>query len=253
MQYVFVLLLLSFSSLTGFSISNISSRLTYNKAWETEEPPFLDPILSQPFVYLKSGSQSYAFVSQDGKYVIKFFRMKHFAPYFRDLFRPKRAEKKRQNLAALFGAYKLGFERMQEDAGLIYLHLNKTSHLNKKLQIIDREGKTHWIDLDQIEFVVQEKAEVLSSYLKNKEGEAFDRAVSDVMQLIDRRSQKNILDFDQGVSNNFGFVGGRAIQIDIGRIYVAEDLPGEEEHQRILKKLKLLHGGNCKTRLGGQI
>ena len=249
MQYLFILLIFCCPlQLVGFSISKISSHLTYNEAWKVEEPEGMEAIFSQPFSYLKAGSQSYAFVSQDGKYVIKFFRMSHFSPCLRDFFRPKRAAKKRQNLNAIFGAYKLAFESMREDTGLVYLHLNKTSHLQKKLTVSDQKGKLCFIDLDKTEFVIQEKAELIFSYLKDKDPAMFDAAVSKVLQLIDRRSEKHIFDYDYGVSNNFGFVGDRPIQIDIGRIYQA-DLSGQEEKARILQRINVFRKSHVKAKL----
>src|SRR5689334_14456085 len=74
----------------SFAPKRIISDFSYNPALETdplstEEQQQLDRILSQPFRYLSAGSQSYAFVSEDGKYVIKFFRMKHRVFHLKDL------------------------------------------------------------------------------------------------------------------------------------------------------------------------
>ena len=67
----------------GFSVALIHSGLTFNPAWETAPAsPELDPIFSQKFHYLGCGGQSFAFVSDDGQYVIKFFKFRLFRqPY----------------------------------------------------------------------------------------------------------------------------------------------------------------------------
>src|SRR4029079_17540498 len=65
----------------GFTVEKISSKLSFNEAWEIHplsleaRDHLLHTVLSQTFYYLGSGSQSYAFASQDGKYVLKFFKM----------------------------------------------------------------------------------------------------------------------------------------------------------------------------------
>src|SRR5258705_119780 len=39
--------------------------------------PLINTALSQPYTFLSFGGQCYAFLSQDGQYVIKFFKMHH--------------------------------------------------------------------------------------------------------------------------------------------------------------------------------
>ena len=55
-----------------------------------------------------------------------------------------------------------------------------------------------------------------------------------MLELVKRRIDKGYSDRDKGVSNNFGFVGERAIQLDIGRLYKGSK-EGQFEHvqQRI--------------------
>ncbi len=193
----------------------------------------LEPIFSQSYSYLASGSQSYAFVSQDGRYVTKFFRMHHLTPRWYDVFRPTKAVKKCQSLQKVFGAYQLAYDKMREDAGLLYLHLHPTSHLQKKLNMIDKKGREHSIELDEVPFVIQERAELIFSrlqrLLQTESRQALQSAVDAVKNLIQRRAQKGIFDRDQGVTNNFGFVGDRVIQIDIGRLYQADSGPDENQ------------------------
>lgn len=228
------------NKILGFSIVKISSNLTYNPAWKIQEPSRqeLEQIFSQPYFYLKSGTQSYAFVSRDGKYILKFFKFKHLKPHFWDRIRPEKVRKKQRNLEQLFSAYKLAYDAMKEDAGLIYIHLNKTSHLKKKIQVADKHQRVFWIDLDQTEFCIQEKAELIfhrfDTLLKNHKHHALCLAIQEMKNLIERRSQKGLSDDDHGVTNNFGFVGDRAIQIDIGRIHRAKE---SDDYERISKRM----------------
>lgn len=227
----------------SFSVGRITSDFTYNPYWDvapldSEEQKKLDRIFSQKFHYLSAGSQSYAFVSEDGKTVVKFFRMKHQVLHLKDLWTYDRSDERRQNLMSIYDAHVLAYQKMKDDAGLIYLHLNKTHHLNKKIKLIDALHRTHIVDLDQVEFVVQERAELIFSRLKKllHQGnpEEFNTALGSVMQLIQRRIDKGIADHDKAVSHNFGFVEDRAIQIDVGRIYEGEKI---KDYTRIQERI----------------
>lgn len=219
----------------GFSVKKITSTLTHHSEWET--PPPAADLFDQNYSYLASGSQSYAFVSADGKYVIKFFRMKHLIPSFSDYFRPERLKRREENLHTIFNAYKLAFDELREESGLVYLHLNKTNYLKEKLHVTDRLGRTHVIDLDKTEFIVQEKAELiftrLAKLLGNKD--AIQQSVDAVLGLVQRRIQKGFADQDKAVSHNYGFVGDRPIHLDIGRIFKGEK---KGEYDRIAARIE---------------
>ncbi|NGX26325.1 MAG: hypothetical protein K940chlam6_00241 [Chlamydiae bacterium] len=78
----------------GFQLQKIQADLPHNSDWETLLPgdhtsQRLQTILSQPYSFLNSGGESYAFVSKDGKYVLKFFKLHHMRPKsFADKFLP---------------------------------------------------------------------------------------------------------------------------------------------------------------------
>lgn len=223
----------------SFSVARITSDFSCHPQWDTgpltpDERQNLDQILSQPFHYLGAGSQSYAFVSEDGKTVIKFFRMKHQIFHLKDLWTHDRSEERRKNLLSIYDSHMLAYRKMKEDAGLIYLHLNKTDHLHKKIKLIDRLHRTHKVDLDQVEFVLQERAELIFSrlkkFLEQNDREGLNTALTNIMHLIQRRIDKGIADHDKAVTHNFGFVGDRAIQIDIGRIYEESERAKDYTH-----------------------
>jgi hypothetical protein len=229
------------SKVLGFSVAKITSDFTYQPEWDVaapteEEQKSLDKIFSQPFYYLGAGSQSYAFVSEDGKSVIKFFRMKHQILHLKDFWVGDRSQERKEKLFSIYNAHKLAFEEMKEDAGLIYLHLNKTKHLNKKVKLIDRLHRSYTVDLDKVEFVIQERAELIFDRLKRltKNRQEFNVALTEVMHMVHRRIQSGIADHDKAVSHNFGFVGNRAIQLDIGRIYRGYE---PHDYDRILERI----------------
>src|SRR5258708_2635099 len=67
---------------TRFSVSKITTS-TKDPEWDIpsligNEKKEIDQLLNQEFTYLSKGAQSYVFVSQDQKYVIKFFKLNKF-------------------------------------------------------------------------------------------------------------------------------------------------------------------------------
>src|SRR5205085_10468413 len=65
-----------------FRIANITYDLPFTPPWKVphltlDEYKNLEKILSQTFSYIGKGAQCYAFKSEDGKFVLKFFKFKH--------------------------------------------------------------------------------------------------------------------------------------------------------------------------------
>lgn len=110
---------------------------------------------------------------------------------------------------------------MREETGLLFLHLNKTNHLKKTLTIYDRLNIAHQIDLDQVEFLVQKRADLvypcIDTIAKREGLESAKGAISSLVQLLELRCQRGIFDKDPDLNTNFGFIGKQAVQIDIGR------------------------------------
>jgi len=224
-----------------FSPARITSEFSYHPEWAIEEPQdlsSLQSILGQKFKFLAVGSQSYAFVSEDGKFVIKFFIMKHQIPRISDFWHPEKVEVRKQNLLSIFKAHKLAYDELRQDTGLIYIHLNKSGHLQTRLQAIDRLGRTHYIDLDQTEFVVQEKAELIFTRLKKLldqgDREKVQHCIQDTLALVRHRMDLGMSDHDKAVKHNYGFVGDRAVHLDIGRI---EKVSKPKEYHRIKQRI----------------
>ena len=214
-----------------FSVERISSNLAPRAEWKVTlsdaEKQQLDTIFGQNYHYLASGTQSYAFLSEDGRYVLKFFRMKHLLPSFSDYLKG-RTQRRKENLTAIFNAHKLAYDELREESGLVFIHLNKTQDLQKTITIVDRLGREHLIDLDKFEFVVQERAELLFTRLKKLPPAEAREAAAAVLALVRRRIEKGFADQDKAVSHNYGFVGDRPIHLDIGRVFRGTK-PGEYE------------------------
>lgn len=220
----------------GFSIARIHSDLSYNPAWETaalklEEQQELDCALAQKFYYLGCGGQCFAFGSEDGRYVIKFFKHRIRKPYSyflkASLVGPLEKARQRKLSKALFKlkrdftSYKIAFDELREETGIIYLHLNKTAALSRSVLIVDKLGIEHRIPLDDIEFVVQRQAELVYTRIANLmasgDRQAARQTFHALLEVIVNRCQKGVFDEDPRLHRNFGFVGDTPIFIDVGR------------------------------------
>ncbi|NGX47200.1 MAG: hypothetical protein K1000chlam3_00572 [Chlamydiae bacterium] len=215
----------------GFALTKIHSNLVFEPNWDVKNGP-LPEVFDQKFSYLAAGGQVYAFVSEDGKYVLKFFKhhLRRLPFWLKILPLPKHLATKRKNqrkkrtakLLRDFRSYKLSFENLMEETGLLYVHLNKTNSLRKTVRIVDKIGIEHKINLDQVEFVLQKKADLALSYFSNliqekKLSKAKD-GIDSICELILTRCKKGIYDEDPRIHRNVGFIDGKAILIDVGRL-----------------------------------
>jgi hypothetical protein len=191
----------------GFALARTSFELPFNAAWETRDAP-VD--LKQKFRYLGKGAQSYVFASEDGKYVLKLFRTRYFRPH-----------RQKVKLSKEFNSYKIAHDELHEETGLVFLHLNKTHHLQQKITLVDKVGIAHTLDADQTKFLVQKRAKLLYPGLQELAEmgkiEEAKSALSSLVDLLVSRCQKGIFDKDPDLNTNFGLIGSRPIQIDIGR------------------------------------
>lgn len=231
----------------GFRLHKIYSDLSFNPEWEitplsTEEENEINSLLDQPFYFLGSGGQSYAFQSADHSVILKVFKHHHMRPdtwlYHLPVPPPfikgykQWITEKQQRLDHIFGSCKIAYEHLREETGLLYLHLNKTAHFNKKITIYDNLGIAHQIDLDQIEFALQKKAKLFYSHLSDLIAEKkFERAKDVLLSLlgqIESRCAKGIGDNDLVIQRNFGCIDDRAIEIDLGSYFYRDELQQEK-------------------------
>lgn len=216
----------------GFSVARIHSDLPYNPAWQTSSSPeILDNALNQTYRYLSCGGQCFAFASDDGKYVMKFFKHRIRKPYSlyltSRLFPPFENARRRKLSRALFKmnrdfqSYKIAYETLPQETGVIFIHLNKSSDLKRNVQIVDKLGIAHTIALDEVEFVLQKKAELayaqFDSWIKNKDLALAKKGIHAMLETILSRCKKGIYDEDPRIHRNFGFIDDKPIFIDVGR------------------------------------
>jgi hypothetical protein len=218
---------------SGFSIDKIVSRLPYNDNWEID--PITDKqrellvqkIFPQTYYYLASGSQCYAFISEDRQYVLKFFKMQSLFPKGWPNSFPLsvlqqigfKYETSNQLFSErIFANYKDAYEALREETGLIYIHFNKTREFKSNVNLIDSRGKKHVVDLDALEFVVQKRAKKIYDHLKELldvyKYDELQTCIRSFLQLIALRCEKGFVDQGLSIRNNFGFIANSAIQFD---------------------------------------
>jgi hypothetical protein len=235
------LMLLFFCSMPQKKIEyfedEISSQLPFRPEWETRklsrlEAQEVQQALSQPYRYLGSGGQCITFASWDDKYVIKFFKQKKFAPpdwiehfplpFLVSWLREKKVLKRAEKRNTVFSAFKLSFDSLSNETGLLYVHLNPTDYLKKTLRLCDPQGRNHLLDLDKLEFVVQRKAELaytaIDSLIAAERMEEAKQAIDQLLTLQAAIHKKGFRNRDPNFRHNYGFVGNQVILIDVGRV-----------------------------------
>ncbi len=231
----------------GFQICKISSDLPFNPVWEVAavedtELASIKKVLDQPFSYLSKGSQAFVFVSEDQKYVLKLIRYSHIRPSFwEELTSPAKCSELEAKLARDFTSYKIAYEDLKAETGLLFLHLNKTDLFHQNLVIVDKIGICHTLDLDKTDFILQKRVDPLYPHLKNlmdedKEEEA-KRVISHLVALLTSQYKKGIINTDVDLFKNFGCLEGSAIELDVGSLKKGSLSTQREEIRRVTECL----------------
>lgn len=219
----------------GFFPYQIPASLPHHPEWEcaplsqTDRSELLE-ILSQPFTYLGKGHQCFVFESKDQRTILKFpFHSQLIPPVWMrpipllsDLFRTHVLHKRQGKLHKDAMSYRLAYERLKMETGVLFIHLNRTQNTLPPVTIYDKIGVQHQLPLDNMEFIVQKKAEqIYPTLAKWIEGGQIDRAkqgLSELVALFALRFERGIEDRECVLNTNYGFLEGRAMQIDIGRL-----------------------------------
>lgn len=204
-------------------------------------------ILNQKFSYLGHGHQMTAFESEDHRYVLKLFNprpalnpeafqsirgMKHMCSlkWISDAY-----FKRALLMQRLVNSYKIAFKELKEETGLVYIHFDNSTCLSKAVHLSTKKGTHEWIQLDQVPFVLQVKAEIAAERLKHlvceNKIEEVKKTLANLYAFFDARARKGITDRQQTLYNNYGFIGDKVVQIDVGRIKKDENIqkmPSEE-------------------------
>ena len=238
------LTVLSLHYSSGFSFSKILCELPVGK--EIDQPL---PDLSEPYIYLSHGRQSFVFESADGKSVIKFFNQNYFQPHWYHRLPASEIWKKNQKEKIAFRqmfyreSYLLAMQEFPKETGLIYVHLQASSTPLPSITLIDPSGRSRQLDLNRTAFVIQKKAKPYLAHLEEaweKKGlEGIKREIDAWIDFCSRRIAKKISDYDHDIWQNVGALDGEILFIDPGKFYRNDQI--FEEHQYALEWWKATH------------
>jgi hypothetical protein len=239
----------------GFKVHKLDSQIKFDERWEISQSDEMYQqalkILQQPFYYLGHGFQCFAFESQDGKYVVKFFRHHRLRlpwiveslppfPIF-DEWRTARTITLKKRAENLLRSCKVSQLFAPKECALLYTHLNPTINKFPKLEIIDRLDTHFMVDLDRTQFIIQQKAQQVKPTLKSLRNN-LDLARSRIRQiftLLSDCAKRGVQDTDNALihKNNLGFLEDRAIYIDGGKLALKERIKQKEYFIKDLKRL----------------
>lgn len=225
----------------SFSLDEIRPKrafsFQYSKTASKEELQKLQGIFSQPFYHLIEGERCYVFLSQDKEYVIKFFKMKKLTPKYwlnyipfpwLEKLRMYKVRGRERARHETFGGFKAAFEEFRYQTDLLFMHLFCTDWLKTKLEVIDREGRSHQIPLDTVPFILKKKAFLIPEYInefvsqgKNKE------AVTSLLLLLDLIrdfTQRGLVNENDSIIEDYGFIADKAVCINSGYILPHEEM-----------------------------
>lgn len=239
---LFVLGRVYYRATDDFRIGNMTHEVANRPEWEA---PLNDPqefahvkqVLDQPYHYLGKGAQSYAFLSADEKYVLKFFKFKHlrqagwvsYVPSIPPFDKWKKAdqERKESKLISVFDGYVTAFNMHRNESGILYLHFNTTSNLLGSVKIYDKLGIAHQIDLDNVMFILQSKVRpmrgVIIELLNKGDTAGAIAMINKTIDLYMSEYRKGIYDRDHGVMHNTGYITLNdnsviAVHLDVGKM-----------------------------------
>lgn len=250
----------------GFSLKRVEVTIDRDPAL-TVQPPSqkeldaLSLITSQRFRYLKKGSQAYAFISEDGKYILKLFKFHHMhsMQWLRSIPMPSFMQQKRdtlidhreQRISLTLHSYKIAHEKLSSECALIFTQILPSTAYSLPVTIVDPIGRTYSFDLAQHGFALQHRANLVLPALrhwiqKGKIDEA-KQALTSLIGLFVLRCKMGIQDIDPDLHKNAGFLGSTAVHIDIGSFLENDRISTKEKMvpdiQKAFKKLsKWLEG-----------
>lgn len=242
----------------GFSIEKISSDLPYNPNWDIktskEDIEGANVALQQPYYYLGRGFQCYAFVSQDGKYVLKFvrhqrLRLSEYAKLLPNIgwikdWKEAKSVSHKTRTDYLFNGLKVGFEKVPQETALLFVHINRTENKHGSVNIMDKAGNKYNVKLDDVVFVLQRKAmhiePVIEKLMNEGDLEGAKKRINQIFQLFIDCGKKGVIDTDGALirKHNLGFLDDKAIYIDTGKLTVRDENKIKGRFAKDLKRLR---------------
>jgi hypothetical protein len=194
-------------------------------------PDVVRPLAAQPLFFLGEGKQCVAYETADGHYVLK-------------LFKKNSRKKKQKQLEEYVAAGLIARTILPEETGLIAFVCGKQSFPLPTVTVLNKRGRIEKICLQDVPFSLQKKAQPLKQTLmkliaekKSKEAVACLKSVFTLLAVC---REKGVLDRDGSLirNGNIGFVDGKAILLDTGKLCRISDRRRQTLHD--LNRLKPL-------------
>jgi hypothetical protein len=209
-------------------------------------------ILTQEFRYLKRGSLQWAFISEDGRYILKFPRKFRLLSYLtsrewilalplpralRDRLAAQEKKMAKKN-AEFLQAEELAYTHLKEDSAYVYIHHRLDPRLEGDFALKDKLGVVHKVPKNLYQFSLQLCAQPFLERLQKRDAEGLKSDCRSLAQLFQKRSEMGIVDNDGKLAKNYGFVGDRAVCFDTGKYARAsKETSAENALQRSLQEL----------------
>jgi hypothetical protein len=227
---------LYFAITAGFTADNIVSDFSHDVKWGTSslsqaESKVIAAALNQEYTYLGKGCQSYVFASEDGNYVIKFIKFQRFRPQpwlnflafipYVNEFQKNKYEEKKEKLDKLFISWKIAYEKLKPETGIVFVHLNKSTEWTHSLKITDKVGFKYLLDLGNVQFLLQRRAKMLCPTIdrymaEEKIGDA-EILIDKLLKMLLSEYSRGYADNDHALMQNTGILDGQPIHIDVGQ------------------------------------
>lgn len=133
----------------------------------------------------------------------------------------QKGRKKKQKLDNVFSSWKLAYEELQAETGVVYVHLNKTAEISQDIVLYDKLGLQHQINLSGIEFMLQKKTDMLCPTLLNHKNAgdltAAKAVIDRLFAMLISEYARGYADNDHALMQNTGVYNGQPIHIDVGQ------------------------------------
>ena len=122
----------------------------------------------------------------------------------------------------VFDSCKLAYVDLQDQTAISYLHLNKTRELFKPVVLVDNSGVSHAVDLDSMEFMVQDYCELatgrIAARMKSGDVEGAKATIQSLFAAIEDWSRRGVHIENPALKRNIGFCGDKVIMFDVGSL-----------------------------------
>ncbi|MGH2611556.1 MAG: hypothetical protein ACRDFB_00735 [Rhabdochlamydiaceae bacterium] len=172
--------------------------------------------------------------SEDHHYVIKFFNPRSVIKenWFHRIPKLMRINswkwisntyfRQKERLEKYFYRYEMSFSDLKEETALIYIHLDPGTSLSQSLKLVDKKGIHHLLNLETHPFILQKKVDLtfthLNKLIKAGQVEEAKEATRQIYSFFLSRAQKGYKDRFQALEKNYGFIEGKFVQFDTGRL-----------------------------------